>query len=195
MAQPMIGGIYTADPERLSLRATLPRFLEMEREHGSVIRAMEQSRSTATKQSSDKRSGTGVSGARYSLFLSFDRGMQVIVDELARRLPESSIQLNSQAHRFPATHSSKWQVQFRATAVRSQPTLLCLAVPAYTAASSLRPAEEELAQALDRSRVRIHSYGQPRISPQRHSTRPRRLWLCRTLHREAFDPWPALSAA
>src|SRR6266850_3937887 len=40
MAQPMIGGIYTADPETLSLRATMPRFLEMEREHGSLIRAL-----------------------------------------------------------------------------------------------------------------------------------------------------------
>jgi oxygen-dependent protoporphyrinogen oxidase len=35
MAQPMVGGIYTADPEHLSLRATMPRFLEMEREHRS----------------------------------------------------------------------------------------------------------------------------------------------------------------
>ena len=40
IAQPMVGGIYTADPEQLSLRATMPRFLEMEREHGSLIRAL-----------------------------------------------------------------------------------------------------------------------------------------------------------
>src|SRR5688572_1471122 len=40
MAQPMIGGIYSADPENLSLQATMPRFLEMEREHGSIIRAL-----------------------------------------------------------------------------------------------------------------------------------------------------------
>ena len=40
MAQPMVGGIYTADPEQLSLRATMPRFLEMEREHRSLIRAL-----------------------------------------------------------------------------------------------------------------------------------------------------------
>ena len=40
MAQPMVGGIYTADPETLSLRATLPRFLDMEREHRSLILAM-----------------------------------------------------------------------------------------------------------------------------------------------------------
>ena len=31
MAQPMIGGIYTSDAENLSLKATFPRFLEMEK--------------------------------------------------------------------------------------------------------------------------------------------------------------------
>ncbi|MEI6539666.1 MAG: protoporphyrinogen oxidase, partial [Planctomycetota bacterium] len=30
LVQPLVGGIYTADPEKLSLRATMPRFLEME---------------------------------------------------------------------------------------------------------------------------------------------------------------------
>jgi oxygen-dependent protoporphyrinogen oxidase len=39
IVQPLVGGIYTADPERLSLQATLPRFLEMERRYGSLIRA------------------------------------------------------------------------------------------------------------------------------------------------------------
>src|ERR1700730_18998227 len=78
MAQPMIGGIYTAYPDKLSLRATLPRFLDIERVHRSVIRAMWRQRRA---QSSEQTRGT--SGARYSLFLSFDKGMQVLVDELA----------------------------------------------------------------------------------------------------------------
>ena len=38
IVQPLVGGIYTADPERLSLRATLNRFVEMERRWGSLIR-------------------------------------------------------------------------------------------------------------------------------------------------------------
>ena len=75
MAQPMVGGIYTADPETLSLRATLPRFLEMEREHRSLILAM-------LRQGQSQKKGT--SGARYSLFLCFKGGMQVLVDELAK---------------------------------------------------------------------------------------------------------------
>ncbi|HEY2251565.1 MAG TPA: protoporphyrinogen oxidase, partial [Planctomycetaceae bacterium] len=40
LVQPLVGGIYTSDPEKLSLRATMPRFLEMERVHGSLIRAL-----------------------------------------------------------------------------------------------------------------------------------------------------------
>ena len=39
LVQPLVAGIYTSDPEKLSLEATLPRFIEMERRHGSLIRA------------------------------------------------------------------------------------------------------------------------------------------------------------
>ena len=38
LVQPLVAGIYTADPAELSLKATLPQFLAMERQHGSVIR-------------------------------------------------------------------------------------------------------------------------------------------------------------
>ena len=31
LAQPLVGGIYTADPKKLGLRATFPQFLEMEK--------------------------------------------------------------------------------------------------------------------------------------------------------------------
>ena len=37
VAQPLAGGIYTADPERLSVAATMPRFVEMEKRDGSLI--------------------------------------------------------------------------------------------------------------------------------------------------------------
>ncbi len=40
IAQPMIGGVYTGDAKHLSLKATLPQFLEMEQEYGSIIKAL-----------------------------------------------------------------------------------------------------------------------------------------------------------
>lgn len=87
-AQPLIGGIYTADPQILSLRATMPRFLEMEEEYGSVIRAM------LIEQRKAQRRQVSDSGARYSLFMSFKEGMQTLVDALSVRLPEGAIRLN-----------------------------------------------------------------------------------------------------
>jgi oxygen-dependent protoporphyrinogen oxidase len=39
LVQPLVGGLYTGDPNDLSLKATLPQYLLMEREHGSLIRA------------------------------------------------------------------------------------------------------------------------------------------------------------
>lgn len=52
LIQPLVGGIYTADPERLSLAATMPRFLEMERDYGSLIRASLFPKKAATEQTS-----------------------------------------------------------------------------------------------------------------------------------------------
>lgn len=92
MAQPMVGGIYTADPEHLSLRATMPRFLEMERRHRSLILAMWKN---ARNSASDSRHTRGASGARYSLFLSFDEGTQVLTDALAARLAQGTARLNT----------------------------------------------------------------------------------------------------
>jgi len=83
MAQPMIGGIYTADPETLSLRATFPRFLDMEANHRSILLALYRS-SRATRTAAN----SGTSGARYSLFLSFDRGMQFLTDSLVTRISD-----------------------------------------------------------------------------------------------------------
>src|SRR5688572_6028162 len=89
MAQPMVGGIYTADPETLSLRATLPRFLDMERDHRSLILAMLRK----------ARSQTGTSGARYSLFLSFDQGLEVLVSALTKAIIGCKVQLNTKVDR------------------------------------------------------------------------------------------------
>src|SRR5262249_10029058 len=134
MAQPMVGGIYTADPETLSLRATLPRFLDMEQKHRSLILAMARL---------GRAQKTGTSGARYSLFLSFDRGMQVLVDPLTRMNVDLRVKTRAQRLTFDHgwTISTDKDEQIKADAV-------CLAVPAYVAASLLNDTNEQLAQKL-----------------------------------------------
>lgn len=86
VVQPLVGGIYTADPDQLSLAATMPRFIEMERKQRSIIKSMWAAASAAGKRGEQ-------SGARWSLFVSLDRGMQGLVDALAAVLPRDNIHL------------------------------------------------------------------------------------------------------
>ena len=79
VAQPLVAGIYTADPDDLSLAATMPRFLEIERRQRSIILALWRA-SRAAPQSAP-------SGARWSLFVTFKDGMEELVTALASRLP------------------------------------------------------------------------------------------------------------
>jgi oxygen-dependent protoporphyrinogen oxidase len=135
MAQPMVGGIYTADPETLSLRATLPRFLDMERQHRSLILAM-------LRQGRSQKLGT--SGARYSLFLSFDEGMQVLVDALAQQV-KADIRLNTRAVGLKHDGSA-WTINTSNGMINAD--AICIALPAYTAASLLNGVHEDLAAKL-----------------------------------------------
>jgi oxygen-dependent protoporphyrinogen oxidase len=134
MAQPMVGGIYTADPETLSLRATLPRFLDMEQKHRSLILAM-------ARQGRAQKTGT--SGARYSLFLSFDRGMQVLVDALTQINADFRVETRVQTVSF----EQEWRITTdKGEEIKAD--ALCLALPAYVAASLLSDTHPGLAEKL-----------------------------------------------
>ncbi len=163
MAQPMVGGIYTADPERLSLQATMPRFLEMEREHRSLIRALRKQHSRTVSEDAEPET----SGARYSLFLSFDRGMQVLTDALEERISsfgsqiptgadsdQTAIHVNTTVESIAmedgvsdGERSPKWKL-----ITSGNETLLadaiCLALPAYVSSRLLSTVDPQLAAAL-----------------------------------------------
>lgn len=144
MAQPMVGGIYTADPELLSLRATMPRFLEMEQKHRSLLRAMWHFRRGQTKAEA-----SGTSGARYSLFLSFDGGMQMLVDKLVGRLPVNTVRTNTRVDGIEFDNSEKqWKIRTNTNEVIDADAI-CLALPAYAAARLLRGLDAPLADELD----------------------------------------------
>lgn len=134
VAQPLVGGVYTADPERLSLAATMPRFLEMERRHRSVILAMR-------RQQRQLAPGAPESGARWSLFVSFRQGMQSLVDRLAQRLPEGAIRL-----RAPISKIEREGRSWRLNGERCDAVIV--ATPAHQSAELLRSVASSLAAEL-----------------------------------------------
>ena len=104
LIQPMVGGIYTADPKRLSIAATMPQFLQMEQEHGSLVGA-------AWKGLGKKSADDKASGARYSAFVAPERGMQAIVDKLSDKLNAAGVEvrLNTSVDRL-ARSEHGWDI-------------------------------------------------------------------------------------
>lgn len=142
MAQPMIGGIYTSDAENLSLKATFPRFIEMEQEHGSIIKALLAQKKEAAQTTE------GTSGPRYSLFLSFKSGMQTLVDKLADVLSEN-IRFNAPVENIQQLpDESGWSVTLTGGETLTS-EILCIALPAPRASALLENVSAPLAAKLN----------------------------------------------
>ena len=137
VAQPLVAGIYTADPDLLSLAATMPRFLEMERAHRSLILALWRA----------SRRTQGVSGARWSLFVTFAVGMEEFTRALGDRLPPGSVRLKERVVGL-RREGGGWRVGLAdATAVEAEAVVV--AAEAHQAGGIVRALDPSLAHLLE----------------------------------------------
>ena len=106
LVQPLVGGIYTADPNELSLQATLPQFPFMEQTHGSLILGARRQARTA------KLAERSASGARYGLFASLAGGMGTLPRTLADALPSRTIRTSTAVRRISRTGPNQlWRIE------------------------------------------------------------------------------------
>jgi oxygen-dependent protoporphyrinogen oxidase len=147
LIQPLVGGIYTADPETLSMAATLPRFLELERKYGSVTRGM-------LAEKSD-RSEAQASGARYGLFVAPKGGMAELVKVMLDRLSESAIQYGAEVERVERLNTGKWRITVASRVpdtsrhlAQQEYDAVIVATQAYRTAILLEATSAELAELL-----------------------------------------------
>ncbi len=85
LVQPLVAGIWTADPARLSMAAACPEFLRMEQEYGSL---------SAAEETRLGNLGTAhrAEGARYGQFVSLASGMGTLPERLAERLEVAGVE-------------------------------------------------------------------------------------------------------
>lgn len=96
VAEPMIGTIYTGDAAALSMAATMPRFVELERRYGSVTRGLASGPPAATATISGRASAPEPeAGRRLGLFAAPVEGMQALVEAAMRRLPAGVLRLQT----------------------------------------------------------------------------------------------------
>ncbi|MGE0760636.1 MAG: protoporphyrinogen oxidase [Pirellulaceae bacterium] len=142
LVQPLIGGIYTADPTKLSMQAALPQFIEMERKHGSLIRAI---------RSTKRGAGAPVeksAGARYGLFVTPRHGMESFLQAIARRLPDGIVHLGTPVESIHRCADGRWDVAAPRLPNSGPFDAVLLATPAHHSARLLQETSPELAQEL-----------------------------------------------
>lgn len=139
IAQPMVAGIYTADPEKLSLKATFPQFLQWEREQGSVIRAL-RAKAAAEKAAGSATGGevSRAAGPRYGLFVTLREGLDTLPAALVRGLEPGVLRLGTRVAGV-TRNGQGWRVQTGDGLEHFD--ALCLALPAHRSAALLRQAE------------------------------------------------------
>ena len=134
--EPLMAGIYAGDAEQMSLKATFPRFYELEQQYGSIIRGMMAARKKAASLSP--------SGPRRTMFVSLKNGLGDLVTALTARLTRQGVELRLgcqvDALRVRSHQLGRWMYDL---ILNDGSALSCeslvLATPAYVSAELLRP--------------------------------------------------------
>lgn len=144
LVQPLASGIYMGDPERLSVQAAFPQFVQMEREHGSLIRAARRQRTR------DQAQDAG--GPQFSLFVAPRRGMRQLVDALAKQLAGCRIHCSHRVEQISPDGAGGWRLDVvdQSTGDRRQESCagVILALPACHAGALVERIDRELAATL-----------------------------------------------
>ena len=134
--EPLMAGIYAGDAEQMSLRATFPRFFELEQQYGSVVRGMMAAKKAASLVSTGQ--------PRRTMFVSLKNGLSDLVAALTSRLTQQGVELRLGARvdalRVRSHELGRWTydlILHDGSALSAES--LVLATPAYVSAELLRP--------------------------------------------------------
>jgi len=134
LADPLLAGVYGGEAAQLSVRAVLPRFVEMESKYGSLGRGMLAARKNVER-----------SQPAPSIFSSLKGGMQQLGEALVARLPAEALRANSPVQAVQRQDRG-WVVS--AGYASDQFDAVIVATPATAAAPLLEIASAELASEL-----------------------------------------------
>ncbi|NYF91116.1 protoporphyrinogen oxidase [Tunturiibacter empetritectus] len=127
---PLLSGVFGGDVSKLSVRAVMTPFVAMEREHGSLIVAL-QARAGAKK---------------HSVFTTLRSGMGTLVDRMIAAIPEDWIRLAAEVQ-FVSCGDEGWLVGTARGVERFDAVMM--AAPVDVACSLLKPVDAEMAPLME----------------------------------------------
>jgi oxygen-dependent protoporphyrinogen oxidase len=137
VADPMLAGVYGGHARELSVRTILPRFVQMEEQQGSLIRALQ----SQTKPAHEKQN-------QRSIFTSLKNGMQQLLDALAARLDPVGVHTQCAINLVVAPAKNRHQWMLQGANFTGGFDAVILAVPAYVATALLQGCGKELPEEL-----------------------------------------------
>lgn len=156
LVEPIVGGIFTARAETLSMQAAMPQFVAMEKEFGGLIRGALAKRKS---QSRSERSARQATGARYDQFLAPKKGMSWWLDRIASSL-RNPVQLTKRVVALQKNAQEQWSLQVKSTNNVASSSVecetwsgyqaVCLALPSPRSAVLLKPSHPNLTERLER---------------------------------------------
>jgi len=147
IAEPLVAGIHTSNPDNMSVLATFPRFVQMEQKSGSLIMGMVasmKSRPHATLSGPPPKPGA----PRMTYFMSFKNGMQTLSQACADYIGKDSIRTGA------SVKAVEPKGKGYAVVLESGETLdadhVMIASAAYDAAGMVKGFDENLAAHMDK---------------------------------------------
>lgn len=139
LGQPMISGSTTADPDRLSLKAVMPAWAEMERRYGSVVRGLR------ARAPEGNGAPANAAGPRYGLFQTLRGGMDTVIARLVAAMPDVRLERNARVAHLET--GLPWRVVMANGRVLDAEAV-CVALPAPAAARLLQGCAPDVAEPL-----------------------------------------------
>jgi oxygen-dependent protoporphyrinogen oxidase len=135
-------GIFAGDPEKLSVEAAFPRLAALEREHRSLMLGMGRIARQRRAEGAPSQPGVGTLN-------TFEGGLSTLISSLADHLG-SSIRTDATVQSISRV-GTRWRLSVldRGHVALWEATQVVLAVPAYAAASLLRPLNGKLSSELE----------------------------------------------
>ncbi len=141
IGEPLIGGIHGGNSQTMSLKASFPRFLQMEKDYRSLILAMLAARARRPAPAPAK---PGESKRTY--FMSFKGGMMDLIDGITARLDSANLLTSSAVERIEQS-GDQYKVQITGHGSVTADAVL-LTAPAWDAAALLEKLDHHISDKL-----------------------------------------------
>ena len=146
IAEPLLSGIHVSDPEKQSLLGTFPRFRNIEKQHGSLIRGMLAQR-RASHSNGKAAAAPAKTSWKSSIFVSMRGGMGQLVRELEHSLSGGQVLTNCRVTEVLPLPEGGYQIRTEDGATQHADAVV-LAPPAFVSAELVSGFAPKLAQAL-----------------------------------------------